>query len=157
VAAFDLDADVTHPADFAIARDGGVASYHDQVLLSTVVEQLATLGYQIVRIDTSRWRDDGDMLDGLARALDFPDYFGRNGDALIDCLGDVAHGDYGWDTTATGLATILDRCGPFTKRRPASAAFLSDVLSASSREGMLFGYRLIWLLDISEGQLPYRA
>lgn len=36
------------------------------------------------------------VFDSMARALDFPDWFGRNWDALEDCLGDLSwRGDRG--------------------------------------------------------------
>jgi hypothetical protein len=149
VAAFELDADVTHPADFAIARDGGVANYSDLDSLESGIRSLKALGYYVIRVHAGDWRQAGDMLDGLAGALEFPDYFGRNVSALIDCLDDVAHGDYGWDRSMTGLATVLDRFRPFVERCPPSAEMLSTVLSAASRKGLLFGRRLLWLLDIS--------
>jgi hypothetical protein len=44
----------------------------------------------------------------LARALQFPDYYGRNGNAFIDCLTDITHG---WDVPpllAAGETLTID-------------------------------------------------
>jgi RNAse (barnase) inhibitor barstar len=41
-------------------------------------------------IDGSTLRDKVSTLDAIAAAMDFPDYFGRNLDALYDCLLDLS-------------------------------------------------------------------
>jgi hypothetical protein len=61
----------------------------------------------VVQFDTSSWASDADMYDDVASGLDFPDYFGRNLDALNDRMRDVASGDYGWRPDATGLVIVL--------------------------------------------------
>jgi hypothetical protein len=40
---------------------------------------------ELVRLDARQ-----DLFDRMAEALDFPDWFGRNWDALEDCLGDLS-------------------------------------------------------------------
>ena len=42
-----------------------------------------------VQLDGSEITSGEQFLDAVAAALDFPDYFGRNWDALDDCLFDV--------------------------------------------------------------------
>jgi hypothetical protein len=45
-------------------------------------------------------RDKQQLLEVIARGLDFPEYFGKNWDALVDCLSDMS-----W---VTQPATIID-------------------------------------------------
>ncbi len=40
-------------------------------------------------IDASGIQSESDMHDAIANALQFPDYYGRNLDALYDCLTDI--------------------------------------------------------------------
>ena len=39
-----------------------------------------------VQLSARAWRTEQDVHDALARALQFPGYYGRNLDALFDCL-----------------------------------------------------------------------
>ena len=39
-----------------------------------------------VQLSARKWRTEQDVHDALARALQFPGYYGRNLDALFDCL-----------------------------------------------------------------------
>lgn len=44
---------------------------------------------RVVRLEGSRISTKAEFLDAVADALAFPDYFGRNWDALDDCLSDI--------------------------------------------------------------------
>jgi RNAse (barnase) inhibitor barstar len=45
-------------------------------------------------LDGSKIRTKAAMLDALAKALDFPDYFGHNLDALNDLVNDLPPGEH---------------------------------------------------------------
>jgi len=49
-----------------------------------------SLGMDCIRIDLDGCRDRGGLLDRTAAACGFPDWFGRNWDALFDCLTDLS-------------------------------------------------------------------
>jgi hypothetical protein len=51
---------------------------------------LAANDLNVVRIGLSGVRDKAALLGAVARALDFPDWFGGNWDALEDCLTDLS-------------------------------------------------------------------
>lgn len=151
VAAFDLDADTMHPTDFTLLRHGGPALYRQQSVLDEEEQDLAALGYALTHLDASGW-DESALHDSFATALGFPDYYGRNLNALADCLYDVAHGDYGWTADATGLAVRLDGYGTFAGRVPDLAEATAEVMTGATRAGLLFGHRLVWLLQVDDGQ-----
>lgn len=148
--AFPLDADITHPSDFALVRDGGLALFADPDALAVTEERLAQIGYESVSLECSTW-DEAAMHRELAAALTFPDYYGHNLDALHDCLYDVAHGDYGWNPSRTGLAITLPGFGRFSRGAPALAHGLADIAAERSRTALVFGHRIIWLLLDDEG------
>lgn len=123
--------------------------FQRDVVLSRTVEALRKLGYWIVEADASRW-DAAAMFEAVARALDFPEYFGNNLDALNDCLSDVAEGQYGWPREAAGLAVVLRRFDAFWTRERDLAQALVDIAVRQSRYGLLFGHRIPWLLQVSD-------
>ena len=49
-----------------------------------------TLGFAVFTLDGSRMRTKPELLEHLAAALGFPGDFGRNWDAAVDYLGDLA-------------------------------------------------------------------
>jgi len=53
-------------------------------------EQLRASGLSAITIDLGDCTDKAKLLARIAAALDFPDWFGHNWDALSDCLGDLS-------------------------------------------------------------------
>lgn len=98
-AAFDAD-DVRH----AVEHAGWRFAYADGWGLSTKEETLTLLG----------------------SALDFPDYFGRNLDALVDCLRDLG--------TGPGTVLLWDGWGPVAHADPATFAAIVEILQERSAD-----------------------
>jgi hypothetical protein len=153
VTSFDLDAELTHPLDFLLMQNGPVVLVQDDT--GPLQEGLAQLGYDIVELDGGRWSDAAAMHQDLAVRLAFPGYYGRNFAALRDCLRDVATAEYGWTPTAAGLAVALRDFGAFQTSDPATADALLEAAANSARYGLLFGHRLLWLLDVPAGHQPH--
>jgi hypothetical protein len=149
VASFDVDAAYAHPADFDLLRDVPVSLFQRDAVLSGTVESLREIGYWIVEVDAGNWDADG-MFAAVARAFDFPDYFGNNLDAVNDCLSDVAEGQYGWPREAAGLAVVVRGYDTFWTRDRDLAQALVDIGVRQSRYGLLFGHRILWLLQVSD-------
>lgn len=72
-------------------------------LLETLAQAARELQFLHRRIELLGCNDKDVALDRIAQALDFPDWFGRNWDALADCLSDLE-----WLEPADGYVLALD-------------------------------------------------
>lgn len=86
-----------------------------------MVAELQRAGWRVGLVQATTSRDD--FYREIADALGFGDYFGRNLDALWDCLGDL--------TEPTAL--ILSRWTTFAQARPQAWPAILDVLRDRSR------------------------
>jgi hypothetical protein len=83
-----------------------------------------TLGYPLAAVDIGGCADKTALLQTLAAALEFPDWFGHNWDALADALADL-----GWLPEAPGYVLLLDGVPRYRAADPAGCAILLDILA----------------------------
>jgi len=78
------------------------------------VETVRDRGYHVGVIPDDSLESAGALFDAIAAAFEFPSYFGRNWDALVDCLGDLEWLD------ANGYVLLVDGQGlrPSPSHRP---------------------------------------
>jgi Barstar (barnase inhibitor) len=96
-----------------------------------------------------------EMFDDVAARLDFPDYFGRNLDALNDCMRDVASRAYGWRADATGLVIVLRGFDAFTSVDRRIAQILLDIFADQARCAILIGNRIMCLVQSNDPRLSF--
>lgn len=65
-------------------------------------EAYRTSGFHVASIPGAALSSDAKLFDALAASFEFPDYFGRNWDAVADCLGDLEWLD------AKGFVLLID-------------------------------------------------
>lgn len=75
-------------------------------------ESLRAAGLHVAEIDGGPIDSKQDLMAAIAHALEFPDYFGANWDALDECLRDL-----GW-ISAPGYVLIVGEAGDLWKRAP---------------------------------------
>jgi RNAse (barnase) inhibitor barstar len=110
-------------------------------------DELAARGYQIVRIDAAAPESEREFLDAIGVALDFPDYYGHNLDALNDCMRDVVRQDYGWRPDTAGLAIVFTGYPAATARWPHAAKATLEIMARASRDAAQSGKELLCLTD----------
>ena len=85
-------------------------------------------GYIVFRIDLSGVQEKGGLLSAIARAMAFPEWFGHNRDALLDCLADL-----GW-CPAEGYVVILEHCDGIHGRAETDFVQTLQVFEAAANE-----------------------
>ena len=71
--------------------------YRSAIGSDEIVAAAKTAGLQVYKIDLAKARGKLGLFDALSKALKFPAHFGKNWDALNDCLTDLAWLDgKGW-------------------------------------------------------------
>jgi RNAse (barnase) inhibitor barstar len=96
--------------------------YHSQIEPSEIVAAAKTLGLQIFKLDLTKARGKIGLLDLFAKTLKFPHYFGRNWDALNDCLTDASWIDH------KGCVLIFSRADVFAELNEEAFHTVLDVL-----------------------------
>ena len=135
--------------DYKLLQNGFVTLYFNPQFLAEDVAVLKSLGYLTVEFDSSIWNSTEDFYDAFADALKFPDYFGRNLDALSDCLIDVKIPCNG------GLVIACSKFDSFQARFPDFAWEVLDIISEKARRHLLFGKRLICLLQSNNPKISF--
>jgi RNAse (barnase) inhibitor barstar len=138
-------ADNTDPG-FNLVQNGFVTKFRSRRVLDDAIWTFQAAGYRIVRLDAGLWTDENAMHKSISTALHFPAYYGRNLNALADCLGDVAEIDYGWAETETGLLVVMDNFDHFNSALPEVAVAVLEILSQAALRGALLGNRILCLL-----------
>ncbi len=81
-----------------------------------------------VTLDLDGVTDKAGLMDRCALTLEFPDWFGRNWDALADSLSDPTV----WPTEAAdGLLVVVRNWQPYAKARPEEWEIAQEVFSAA--------------------------
>ena len=93
----DILARLEHASVYHMPLDG------EEALLAAAEQS----GFGVFRIDLSPAHDKQTLLECIGKAMAFPDWFGHNWDALLDCLADL-----GWHSSngAEGYLVILEHC-----------------------------------------------
>lgn len=156
MAIWDADAETNHPLDYRLVHNTFVTMFWRAALLDETVGWLREHAYRVVEFDAGSWSSDVDMYEDVSVALSFPDYFGRNLDALHDCMSDVATGGYGWDAyTHTGLVIVLRAFDAFTAVERRTAQHVLEIFADQARYAMLFGHRIICLVQSNDPRLAF--
>jgi hypothetical protein len=155
VASWDADAEIRQAVDFRLVHNTFVTMFWRSSLLDETVAWLRSHGYEVVEFDASSWTTALDMFDDVADGLCFPEHFGRNLDALNDCMRDVASCEYGWHADATGLVIVLRAFDGFAAEDGRTAQAMLDILAHQARCAILMGNRIICLVQSNDPQLTF--
>ena len=151
MAVFRDDPDDYQQLDFTLMQNGATTLYYRTEILAEDVKWLIAHNYQVNNFDCSLWQNEEHMYSSFAETLRFPHYFGRNLAALEDCLSDLNVSEKG------GLVLVFQRYDVFTMKVPEVAWNILDIIEMKSRHYLLFGQRLLSLVQSNDAQIKFSS
>lgn len=109
-------------------HEPGVQIWHAAFPVEDVRHAVEHAGWRFGHVDGWTHQDKAGFLDAVAEALDFPDWFGRNFDALADCLSDVSGPE------GAGTVLLWDGWGAFAREDPQAFDVALDVLRERTQD-----------------------
>jgi RNAse (barnase) inhibitor barstar len=135
--------------DFKLLQNSFVTLYFRQQFLSEDINALKKLGYEAIEFDASLWKSECDFFDVVSQNLKFPSYFGRNLNALNDCLGEIDISDNG------GLVISFLKYDAFHPKSSGFKQAVLDIIAINARQNLLFGKRLICLVQSDDPKISF--
>ncbi|KPI15835.1 Barstar (barnase inhibitor) [Actinobacteria bacterium OK074] len=96
----------------------------------TLAAALGAGGWAHVDLDLTGVTSKPGFMDRCARALDLPDHFGRNWDALADCLADLS-----WAPPARGRLIVLRGWRDYAQAAPHDWSIAQEVFTEAVERG----------------------
>ncbi|HEU4322766.1 MAG TPA: barstar family protein [Roseiflexaceae bacterium] len=126
----------------------GLYRFSSRARPDTLTEELAERGWRCFWLDGGTIDDKASFLRACADAMQFPDYFGRNWDALEECLNDLS-----W-VPADGYVLVYDQVARFVSAEPDEWSIAADIMSGAADSCAKAGTPLYVLLRGTAGLLP---
>lgn len=96
-------------------QEPGIYQWHGAFDVTDVQHTVESAGYGFAHVDGWLGGTKAEFLSAVGTALDFPDYYGQNFDALADCLHDIGADRAGvillwdgWSTLARADEKVFD-------------------------------------------------
>jgi RNAse (barnase) inhibitor barstar len=111
---------------FASYLNSGVYPRGTSCKAASVKQAAGYCKLEYFQVELKQVKDKAGLLDQVAREMDLPDYFGRNWDALNDCLTDLS-----W-RPAAGYVVLFNDFQRFANVAPADAETARRIFDASA-------------------------
>ena len=135
--------------DWGLLINSPVALYFSSDVLREDTEWFQTHAYVITALNCGLWQGADDLHEALSVALEFPAYYGRNFDALDECLSEISVPREG------GRLLVLHSFSDFAVREPRLAQSLLESVARASRELLLTGRRFLALAHSLDPRIEF--
>lgn len=147
--AFSNDPKAWQRLDWQLLQNSPIALYHNTEVLAQDMKWFETSGYAVLPLPVGIWSSLGEFLDALAQLLHFPAYFGRNLNALNDCLSDIEV------PQESGLVVVLPEFQRFASSHPSGAQAVLEIFADVFRRFLLTGQRFLVLVHSSDPGISF--
>ncbi len=134
--------------DIEILRRGPICKYHNNGILNEDFSWFSDHNFEVIDMDCRTWNKNN-FHKKIKEAMFFPDYYGENLNAFIDCLGDMFNNSY------RGLVLIFRNFDRLVEEHRPSAEGILDCIAWTSREWLVEGHKLICLIQSSDPDLQF--
>ncbi len=124
-----------------------VQLHHGADPLQSARERCVAAGWLTVDFDVSRWADGDRLHDDVSAALSFPEYYGRNLDALVDQLRALPTSSDPTHTVAAGLLITLHRLDEFVAADPLRAQDIIEIFAGAALHALRYRWPVAVLLQ----------
>ncbi|QDV53783.1 barstar family protein [Gimesia fumaroli] len=126
--------------DFQILARGPVTKYFSLDLLEQHLQWFGQQEYKIYRFDAKTWYSTDNFYSDVHAGFEFPDYFGRNWDALHDCLFDMV-------SENENVLVVVRNFDDWYQENANSAKRFLDYMAIQTYQFLLAGKRWITLIQ----------
>jgi hypothetical protein len=137
--------------DFALLQHGAISLYYRPDVLAGDVAWLRAQRYRIHELDASGWHSVQQFHDGLKRVLGSANRYGANLAAFLDWLADLDVPHEG------GTALVFRHYDVFARGDARMAQLVLDAIESTSRSNLLFGRRLLALVQSDDPRIFFEA
>ena len=145
--------------DYQVLRDGGVSLYRNLKYLEEDLQWLQQRRYRIFRVDCTSWTSEANLHESLQSTFSFPGYYGRNRNALRDCMSDLEVPEDG-GVVVSLLSSNVYATGPGsirTSNAANGAEGILDTMLETSRYKLLTGRRFITLVQSDDPSIRFES
>ena len=146
---FENDENTWQRLDYRILQSSPVALYWKVEIWNKHTDWFIKNEYKVFRFDAIDWPTEEAFHSGMKACLCFPDYYGMNLDAFNDCLSDLEFSDY------AGIVVAIKNYHSFHAQFPRTAQIVLDIFADNSWTHLLFGNRLVALVQTETADASY--
>lgn len=126
--------------DKIIVGNGSVSLYYKETVLDYDLDLLEAKNYEIIEFEGDFLSNEKELHHDLQYKLDFPNYYGKNFDALNDCL-------YDYEINDNGTVIVFRHLNNLELR---SITILLDIFAFQARRKLADGKKLLVLVQVND-------
>lgn len=135
--------------DLQLLQNSAITLYYSAQVLDDDCAWFAANSYLVHRFECDAWKSEEAALVEIGQALEFSEFHGRSLDAFSDWLGDIEIPAEG------GRVLVLRHYDAVAARFPRFAPVLLDIIASIARFKLLFGQRLLALVQSDDPRLAF--